>query len=79
MVQKKNAIAKQAAFRCYASLGANDEDIRKRIIELEFLMDEVLAGLADNCPDVRKIIKFYVLKINLIIIILIQIIDYSYR
>ncbi|CAK9797748.1 Armadillo repeat-containing protein 8 [Anthophora quadrimaculata] len=38
---------RQAAFRAFASLGANDEDIRKRIIETESLMEQVVAGLQD--------------------------------
>ncbi|XP_058803457.1 armadillo repeat-containing protein 8-like isoform X2 [Phymastichus coffea] len=38
---------RQAAFRAFASLGANDEDIRKRIIETENLMEQVVAGLQD--------------------------------
>lgn len=45
--------AKQGAFRCFASLAANDEDIRKRIIEMDGLMDGVIAGLKDTSPDVR--------------------------
>ncbi|XP_011495744.1 PREDICTED: armadillo repeat-containing protein 8-like [Ceratosolen solmsi marchali] len=38
---------RQAAFRAFASLGANDEDIRKRIIETENLMEQVVSGLQD--------------------------------
>lgn len=45
-------LPRQGAFRCFASLGANDEDIRKRIIEMDGLMEEVLAGLGDPCPEV---------------------------
>lgn len=44
--------AKQGAFRCFASLAANAEEIRKRIIE-DGLMEGVLAGLKDPSPDVR--------------------------
>ncbi|XP_002734995.2 armadillo repeat-containing protein 8-like [Saccoglossus kowalevskii] len=44
---------KQAAFRAYASLGANDEDIRKRIIETENLMDHIVTGLSDSAIKVR--------------------------
>lgn len=47
------ALPRQGAFRCLASLGANDEDIRKRIIEMDGLMLEVLCGLADPCAEVR--------------------------
>lgn len=49
----QSALARQGSFRCFASLGANDEDIRKRIIEMDGLMEEVLAGLCNSCPDVR--------------------------
>lgn len=45
--------AKQGAFRAFASLGANDEDIRKRIIETDNLMEQVLFGLDDKCAEVR--------------------------
>lgn len=48
-----SANMKQAAFRAFASLGANDEDIRKRIIETERLMDEVVSGLEDSDENVR--------------------------
>ncbi|XP_012254525.2 armadillo repeat-containing protein 8-like isoform X2 [Athalia rosae] len=45
---------RQAAFRAFASLGANDEDIRKRIIETENLMEQVVGGLQDpGGPRVR--------------------------
>lgn len=45
---------RQAAFRAFASLGANDEDIRKRIIETENLMEQVVSGLQDpGGPKVR--------------------------
>uniref|UniRef100_T1HV19 Armadillo repeat-containing protein 8 n=1 Tax=Rhodnius prolixus TaxID=13249 RepID=T1HV19_RHOPR len=44
---------KQAAFRAFASLGANDEDIRKKIIETERLMEEVVCGLEDTNEKVR--------------------------
>lgn len=39
---------RQAAFKAFASLGANDEEIRKRIIETENLMDEVMSALEDS-------------------------------
>lgn len=45
--------ARQGAFRCFASLAANDEIIRKRIIEMKGLIEEVLKGLKDECPEVR--------------------------
>lgn len=44
---------KQAAFRAFASLGANDEDIRKKIIETDRLMEEVVCGLEDPSDKVR--------------------------
>ncbi|XP_055689279.1 armadillo repeat-containing protein 8-like isoform X3 [Lutzomyia longipalpis] len=53
LLQCTSALPRQGAFRCFASLGANDEDIRKRIIEMDGLMEEVLAGLGDHCPEVR--------------------------
>lgn len=49
----KAAAPRQGAFRCFASLGANDEDIRKRIIERDSIMEKVLAGLGDPSADVR--------------------------
>jgi HEAT repeat. len=39
--------------QAFASLGANDEDIRKKIIETENLMGAVVAGLQDQEPKVR--------------------------
>lgn len=39
--------------QAFASLGANDEDIRKKIIETEGLMDHVVCGLQDASPGVR--------------------------
>ncbi|XP_071942757.1 armadillo repeat-containing protein 8-like [Antedon mediterranea] len=44
---------KQAAFKVFASLGANDEDIRKKIIQTENLMEEIELGLADNNTKVQ--------------------------
>lgn len=38
---------RQAAFKVFASLGANDETIRKRIIETENLMNEIMSGLEE--------------------------------
>ncbi|XP_061163815.1 armadillo repeat-containing protein 8-like isoform X2 [Saccostrea echinata] len=42
---------KQAAFRAFASLGANDEEIRKKIIETENLMEHIVNGM--NCDDLK--------------------------
>jgi hypothetical protein len=39
---------KRAAFRVFASLSANDEEIRKRIIETDQLMESLVAGLEDS-------------------------------
>ncbi|XP_033102004.1 armadillo repeat-containing protein 8-like [Anneissia japonica] len=44
---------KQAAFRVFASLGANDEDIRKKIIETENLMSQIELCLADHNTKVQ--------------------------
>lgn len=40
-------------FRAFASLGANDEDIRKRIIDTKCLMDRVVDGLGDENKEIR--------------------------
>ncbi|XP_045451113.1 armadillo repeat-containing protein 8-like [Melitaea cinxia] len=48
-----SAAAKQGAFKCFASLGANDEDIRKRIIETHGLMVHVVSGMNNPEPSVR--------------------------
>lgn len=42
---------KQAAFRAFASLGANDEDTRKKIIDTENLMDHIISGM--NSDDIK--------------------------
>lgn len=44
---------KQAAFKAFAALGANDEDIRKKIIETDSLMEHVVSSLSDTNPRVR--------------------------
>ncbi|XP_077292989.1 armadillo repeat-containing protein 8-like isoform X2 [Arctopsyche grandis] len=48
-----SAASKQGAFKCFASLGANDEDIRKKIIEINGLMVQVVDGMANSEPEVR--------------------------
>lgn len=53
LLNQGSECGRQGAFRAFASLGANDEDIRKRIIETDHLMEQVLAGLADDCANVR--------------------------
>lgn len=40
-------------FQAFASLGANDEDIRKKIIETDNLMEHIVSGLQDHSPKVR--------------------------
>ncbi|CAG2059167.1 unnamed protein product [Timema podura] len=53
--QKQIKIAQdlmQAAFKAFASLGANDEDIRKKIIDTDNLMDHIVNGLQDSSPEV---------------------------
>ncbi|KAL4217467.1 Armadillo repeat-containing protein 8 [Mactra antiquata] len=42
---------KQAAFKAFAALGANEEDIRKQIIEMDHLMEHVVTGL--NSTDMK--------------------------
>ncbi|XP_012993295.1 armadillo repeat-containing protein 8 isoform X2 [Esox lucius] len=44
---------RQAAFRLYASLGSNDEDIRKKITETENMMDRIVSGLSESSIKVR--------------------------
>uniref|UniRef100_A0A182M6K8 Armadillo repeat-containing protein 8 n=1 Tax=Anopheles culicifacies TaxID=139723 RepID=A0A182M6K8_9DIPT len=51
LVKCPSVLSRQGAFRCFASLAANDEEIRKRIIEMDGLMEEVLSGLKDGCPE----------------------------
>jgi len=48
-----SAELRAAAFRAYASLGSNDEDIRRKIIEQHQLMTRVVGGLSDPQIDVR--------------------------
>jgi len=44
---------RRAAFKVFASLGANDEDIRKKIIDTEPLMEAVVTALEDSDPRVQ--------------------------
>ncbi|CAG4946798.1 unnamed protein product [Parnassius apollo] len=53
IVNCPSAAAKQGAFKCFASLGANDEDIRKKIIETHGLMVHVVNGMNNPEPTVR--------------------------
>lgn len=52
IVNCNSAAAKQGAFKCFASLGANDEDIRKRIIETHGLMVHIVNGMNNPEPAV---------------------------
>ncbi|XP_026851352.1 armadillo repeat-containing protein 8 isoform X1 [Electrophorus electricus] len=44
---------RQAAFKLYASLGSNDEDVRKKITETENMMDRIVSGLSESSIKVR--------------------------
>lgn len=46
-----NKSSKEAALKCFASLAANDETIRKRIIDMRGLIDEVLSALNASCEN----------------------------
>jgi armadillo repeat-containing protein 8 len=43
-----NLVSKESGLKCFASLTANDETIRKRIIDMRGLIDEVLNALREN-------------------------------
>ena len=44
---------KEAALRVYASLGANDEDIRQRVIKTTELMTTIITALSSGTPSVQ--------------------------
>lgn len=44
---------RQSAFKVFASLAANDEEVRKRILELDSMMDHVVSGLNSPEPGIR--------------------------
>lgn len=44
----------QAAFKAFASLGANDEEIRKKIFETDGLMEHVINGLTSSNIKIRE-------------------------
>ncbi|XP_035221670.1 armadillo repeat-containing protein 8-like isoform X3 [Stegodyphus dumicola] len=44
---------KQAAFKAFSSLAANDEEIRKKIIDTDTLMENVVSAFSDPSPRVR--------------------------
>lgn len=48
LLQCSNHSSKESALRCFASLAANDETIRKRIIDMRGMIDEVLNALKEN-------------------------------
>lgn len=48
LLQCSNNSSKEAALKCFASLAANDETIRKRIIDMRGLIDEVLNTLKES-------------------------------
>ena len=45
---------KSAAFKVFSALGANDEEIRKRIAETDNLMPSLVSALDDPEPELRK-------------------------
>lgn len=53
LLKCSSVAARTAAFRAFASLGANDEDIRKRIIDTKCLMEQVVEGLADSNKEIN--------------------------
>lgn len=61
LVSCESAASKQGAFKCFASLGANDEDIRKRIIEIEGLMVQVVAGMANPEPEASNVMMIQII------------------
>lgn len=44
---------KQAAFQAFAALGANDEEIRKRVIDTEHLIEHIVRGMNSENPKVQ--------------------------
>ncbi|XP_043213924.1 armadillo repeat-containing protein 8-like [Amphibalanus amphitrite] len=44
---------KKAAFRVFASLASNDEEIRKRIVESAGLMSDLVAAVEGDCPSLQ--------------------------
>uniref|UniRef100_A0A336LHC5 Armadillo repeat-containing protein 8 n=1 Tax=Culicoides sonorensis TaxID=179676 RepID=A0A336LHC5_CULSO len=53
LLKSSHGCGKKGAFRCLASICANDENIRKRIVEIDGLMNLILQGLKDKSLDVR--------------------------
>jgi len=48
LLQCNSFASKESALKCFASLAANDETIRKRIIDMRGLIDEVLNALKET-------------------------------
>ncbi|KAI1292336.1 Armadillo repeat-containing protein 8 [Halotydeus destructor] len=44
---------KRAAFKAFASFAANDEDIRRKILETDMLMEHIVNGLSDPNDEVK--------------------------
>ncbi|CAD7006096.1 armadillo repeat-containing protein 8 [Ceratitis capitata] len=53
LLQCQESSVKQAALGCFASLGANDEAIRKRLMDTFGVINAVLNGLKDNNSKVK--------------------------
>lgn len=53
LLERSTVAARAAAFRAFASLGANDEDIRKRIIDTKCLIERVVEGLSDSNKEIN--------------------------
>ncbi|GIX69156.1 armadillo repeat-containing protein 8 [Caerostris darwini] len=52
--RKMSQEMKQAAFKAFASLAANDEDIRRKIIDTDTLMENIMMALNDVNPKVHQ-------------------------
>lgn len=52
MLTHNDALPKENALKCYASLAANDESIRKRIMESLTLITCILEGLKNESDEV---------------------------
>lgn len=55
-VQQPQYVARvelEAALKVYASLGANDEDIRQRVIKTDVLMNTIVTSLSAASPPVQ--------------------------
>ena len=52
MLQHTDALPRQTALKCYASLAANDESIRKRVMDSLTLIICILDGLNNDSDKV---------------------------